>query len=260
MFYKGACGTSEASRIPGHFVVMKGFRCLMLLQISPALEEPTTTAVNRVVADVIQVVSQVIDAVQSSVAISAGKGRNHFTGEWMDEARNAWLIGIEMRIENDICELSIRTGVIDPVEIPTVIVAGQLGRKGLGRFGVKIFIIVSTEKMIKMDLVRFAAGWFGDGRWKQPSPSPKEVGKPGWFGGGRSPSTKDVGEPGNQERLGVPHRWGGSGCSLSCTVGDGFPLPFARIQKHRFVPQFTGGIACTSLTFSVPQGYEKGNK
>jgi len=211
MLYKRACGNSKASPIPGHFVVMKGFRCLVPLQISSAFEEPATTAVNWVVTDVTQVVSQIVDAVHPSVAVPAGKGRNHFTGEWMDEARNAWLIGIEMRIVNEICELSIRTGVIDPVEIPTVVMAGQLGRRGLGRFAAKTSIIVATEK-VKKDFVRFAAGWFGNRRLKQSSPSPK-----------------DVGEPRKRERWGVPHCRGGSGCGLGYTIGNGFPLPFACI-------------------------------
>jgi len=63
----------------------------MPIEINLAFEEPATAAENRVVADVTQVISQVVDTVQSTVAIPAGKGRNHLAGEWMDEARNTWI-------------------------------------------------------------------------------------------------------------------------------------------------------------------------
>jgi len=81
--------------MPDHFVVVNGLRISMPIEINLTFEEPATTAENRVVADVTQVVSQVVDAVQSTVAIPAGKSRNHLAGEWMDEARNTWLVGIK---------------------------------------------------------------------------------------------------------------------------------------------------------------------
>lgn len=63
----------------------------MPIEINLAFEEPATATENRVVADVTQVISQVVDTVQSTVAVPAGKGRNHLAGEWMDEARNTWI-------------------------------------------------------------------------------------------------------------------------------------------------------------------------
>jgi len=85
---------------PGHFVIMNEFRGSMPVIIHFAFEEPATAAENRVVADVAQVVSQVIHTVQSAVAIPASEVPNHLAGEWVGESRNAW--------------------VIDPVKLPTI--------------------------------------------------------------------------------------------------------------------------------------------
>ena len=71
---------------------MEEFSLSMPFYVGIALEEPAATAENRVIANVTQVVSQVIDAVESVVAIPAGKGRNHFAGEWVCHACNSWLI------------------------------------------------------------------------------------------------------------------------------------------------------------------------
>ena len=81
--------------VPGYFVGVIKFRLSVLLQIGFAFEESTTTAENRVVSDMTQMVSQVIHTVQSAVTIPASKGRDHFAGEWMVKARNTWLIRIE---------------------------------------------------------------------------------------------------------------------------------------------------------------------
>ena len=70
------------------------FRVSVLLQVAVAFKEPTATTENRVVADIIQMVSQVVHAIQLVVAIPASKARNHFAGEWVGEVRNAWLIVI----------------------------------------------------------------------------------------------------------------------------------------------------------------------
>lgn len=67
---------------------MEGLSFSMPLQVDITSKEPTTTAENWVTADVIKVVFQVIDAAQSTVAISAGKGRNHLAGEWVNETQN----------------------------------------------------------------------------------------------------------------------------------------------------------------------------
>jgi len=40
------------------------------------------------------------------------------------------------------------------------------------------------------------------------------------------------------------------------TIGVGCPLPFACIQKHPFVPQFTGGIVTALFPSGIPQSYE----
>ena len=70
------------------------FRVSVLLQVAVAFKEPTATTENRVIADIIQMVSQVVHAIQLVVAIPASKARNHFAGEWVGEVRNAWLIVI----------------------------------------------------------------------------------------------------------------------------------------------------------------------
>jgi len=72
-----------ASHPPGRFVVMKRFRFSVFLKVGFASKEPTTAAENWVITDVTQMVSQIIDAVQSAAAIPASKGRDHFTGEWV---------------------------------------------------------------------------------------------------------------------------------------------------------------------------------
>jgi len=69
--------------------MMIPLRFLMLLQVNLAFEEPTAAAENRVVADVAQMISQVIDTVQSAVAIPAGKGRYHPAGERVAKAGDA---------------------------------------------------------------------------------------------------------------------------------------------------------------------------
>lgn len=106
---------SDASHVPDHLVVMYTFSFSMPPEIDIAFKEPTTTAENRVVADVIKVVFQVIDAVQSTVAIPAGKGRNHFAGERVNEAQNTCKSD---EIPERPRESRIRTTVIDPVKIP----------------------------------------------------------------------------------------------------------------------------------------------
>ena len=90
--YKGACGIRGDLYIPDCFVIVGEFSLSMPFYVGIALKELAATAENRVIANVTQVVSQVIDAVQSGVAIPAGKGRNHFAGEWVRHARNGWLI------------------------------------------------------------------------------------------------------------------------------------------------------------------------
>jgi len=74
---------------------MNEFRGSVPLQIDFAFKEPATAAENRVVADVTQVVSQVIHAVQLAVAIPASEVRDHLAGEWVGEARNSWLIEVK---------------------------------------------------------------------------------------------------------------------------------------------------------------------
>jgi len=65
------------------------------LQIVFAFKEPATTTENRMASSVAQAGSQVIHTAQPNVAVSTSKGINHITGEWVDEARNIWLIWIE---------------------------------------------------------------------------------------------------------------------------------------------------------------------
>ena len=191
LFYKGAC--SETSHVPNRFVVMNGLHFLMLLYVNFAFEESATTAKNRVVLDVTEVVSQIIDTVQSTVAIPAGEVRDHLAGERVAEARNTWLA---VRTRKDRSESSIRTRVIDPVEIPT---------------------FVENEP----PATRWCrTGWFGTR----------------WFGCGRSdrsPPSEYVCE--SVKHRGGP-RWSRPGSSLSHAIGDSFPLPFTSVQKHRFVP------------------------
>ena len=76
--------------IPNNLVGVKVFGLPMPVEIDFAFEELTATTENRVIADMSQVVSQVIDAIQSVVAVPTGEGRNHFAGEWVVEARNGW--------------------------------------------------------------------------------------------------------------------------------------------------------------------------
>ena len=70
------------------------FRVSVLLHIGFAFEESATATENWVIADMTQMVSQVVHAVQSAVTIPASKGRNHCASEWVGEGRNAYLIGI----------------------------------------------------------------------------------------------------------------------------------------------------------------------
>lgn len=79
----------NVSGIPDSLIVVRIFHRSMLVCISFKSEELAATAENRVIADVVQVVSQVIDAVQSFVAIAAGKGRNHLAGKWVAELHDA---------------------------------------------------------------------------------------------------------------------------------------------------------------------------
>ena len=67
----------------------------MPFEIDFAFKEPATTAENCVVADVTEVVSQVIHAVQTAVTIPASEICDHLAGEWMGEASNVWLVGVE---------------------------------------------------------------------------------------------------------------------------------------------------------------------
>lgn len=107
--------SGETSSISDYLVSMEGFSLPMLFYVGVALKEPAATAENRVIANVTQVVSQVIDTVQSVVAIPAGKGRNHFAGEWVCHVCNG--------------------RVIDPFEISIVAESeSEILRRGTGWF------------------------------------------------------------------------------------------------------------------------------
>jgi hypothetical protein len=56
--YTRVPGESEnISRVPDYFVIMEEFRLSVPLVVDVALEEPAATTVNRVIADVTQMVS-----------------------------------------------------------------------------------------------------------------------------------------------------------------------------------------------------------
>jgi hypothetical protein len=133
VLYKVPVVSGKGLHIPGQFVVMVRFCFLMLLQICFAFEEPAATAENRVVADVTQVVSEIIDAVQPAVTIPTGEVRDHFAGERMCEARNPWLMQIRVR-KMRASGLSTRTRIVNPLKIPTIV-----GFKGLSS-GARCFV------------------------------------------------------------------------------------------------------------------------
>ena len=94
VLYNGVCGIGRVSHVPGHRVTMIQYRGSVVHCIAFVSKEPATTAENRVIGRSAQMVFQVVHSTQSAVAIPASEGSDHITGEWVDEARNIWLIGI----------------------------------------------------------------------------------------------------------------------------------------------------------------------
>ena len=107
-------------------------------------------------------------------------------------------------------ESRIRTRVIDPVEIP-LNVEVEPPENGTGGFAARRF------GYGRLGYGRLGHWRLGYGGFEQYTPSPKDVG--------------EIGKPWVMSR-----GWKGLGNSLRHMIDNGFPLPFACIQEHHFVP------------------------